>query len=202
MKAISLLQPWASLYAHGFKLIETRSWNTKHRGPLLIHASKSKKGRKVFEGFKTCGYLRGTIFQDMKFDDLPFGAIIGSTEIYHVISTNQVREGSGVHVEQFTWNFTEREVAFGDYSCNRFAWLSKNNLPHKQIIPEVKGQLSIWNFEILPYFRSRVEKDIQKEITRQKEADREYFKRIEAGEYGPVFAGLITKLKTNNTDGK
>ncbi len=42
MKAISILQPWASLVALGHKKIETRSWNTKYRGELLIHASKKQ----------------------------------------------------------------------------------------------------------------------------------------------------------------
>lgn len=39
MKAISLWQPWASLVALGVKTIETRSWSTKYRGPLTIHAA-------------------------------------------------------------------------------------------------------------------------------------------------------------------
>jgi len=38
MKAITLWQPWASLIALGEKTIETRSWSTKYRGPLAIHA--------------------------------------------------------------------------------------------------------------------------------------------------------------------
>lgn len=40
MKAISIKQPWASLAASGRKPVECRSWSTKHRGPLLICASK------------------------------------------------------------------------------------------------------------------------------------------------------------------
>ncbi len=43
MKVISLLQPWASLVVMGYKKCETRSWNTKSRGTLLIHASLGKK---------------------------------------------------------------------------------------------------------------------------------------------------------------
>ena len=39
MKVLSLRQPWAWLVANGHKVIETRTWNTKYRGPLLIHAS-------------------------------------------------------------------------------------------------------------------------------------------------------------------
>lgn len=42
MKTITLHQPWASLVALGVKTIETRSWPTKHRGPLAIHAGKRR----------------------------------------------------------------------------------------------------------------------------------------------------------------
>jgi hypothetical protein len=37
---LTLHQPWASLIALGVKTIETRSWSTKYRGPLAIHAGK------------------------------------------------------------------------------------------------------------------------------------------------------------------
>lgn len=40
MKAITIWQPWASLLAHGMKQYETRSWATKYRGPIAIHAAK------------------------------------------------------------------------------------------------------------------------------------------------------------------
>jgi hypothetical protein len=40
IKAISLKQPWANLVASGKKTIETRTWKTSYRGPLLIVSSK------------------------------------------------------------------------------------------------------------------------------------------------------------------
>jgi hypothetical protein len=40
MKAITIWQPWASLIAIGAKQYETRSWETKYRGPIAIHAAK------------------------------------------------------------------------------------------------------------------------------------------------------------------
>lgn len=40
MKAISVRQPWAWLIVNGFKDIENRTWTTRFRGPVLIHASK------------------------------------------------------------------------------------------------------------------------------------------------------------------
>jgi len=39
MKVLSIRNPWAYLIAYGVKNIENRSWNTKYRGPLLIHSS-------------------------------------------------------------------------------------------------------------------------------------------------------------------
>lgn len=43
MKVLSLRQPWAWLVVQGLKPIENRRWNTGHRGPLLIHASKTMR---------------------------------------------------------------------------------------------------------------------------------------------------------------
>lgn len=40
MKALSIRQPWAWLIVNGHKDIENRSWPTRFRGRVLIHASK------------------------------------------------------------------------------------------------------------------------------------------------------------------
>jgi hypothetical protein len=40
VKALSIRQPWAWLIVNGYKDIENRSWNTKYRGRVLVHASK------------------------------------------------------------------------------------------------------------------------------------------------------------------
>lgn len=40
MKAISIRQPWAWLITQGHKDIENRTWSTKYRGSILIHAAK------------------------------------------------------------------------------------------------------------------------------------------------------------------
>ena len=39
MKAITIWQPYAQAIALGLKKFETRSWPTKYRGKLAIHAS-------------------------------------------------------------------------------------------------------------------------------------------------------------------
>ncbi|MFH1486692.1 MAG: ASCH domain-containing protein [Chloroflexota bacterium] len=38
MKALSIRQPWAWLIANGYKDVENRTWPTKFRGRVYIHA--------------------------------------------------------------------------------------------------------------------------------------------------------------------
>jgi hypothetical protein len=65
MKAISIQQPYAHLIvAVGEKRIENRTrWNYPYRGPLLIHAAKSK--RRLMPAV------------ERQYPDLAFGAIVG-----------------------------------------------------------------------------------------------------------------------------
>lgn len=44
MKALSLWEPWATLFALGIKGPETRSWSTNYRGPMAIAAAKTMRG--------------------------------------------------------------------------------------------------------------------------------------------------------------
>jgi len=39
LKALTIRQPWAELILRGRKPFELRSWRTKYRGPLVIHAA-------------------------------------------------------------------------------------------------------------------------------------------------------------------
>lgn len=40
LHALSIKQPWATLLVMGLKTIEVRTWPTRRRGQLLIHAGK------------------------------------------------------------------------------------------------------------------------------------------------------------------
>ncbi len=51
MKAITIKQPWATLIAEGYKEYEFRTWKTKYRGDILIHAGKGID-KKAMERFK------------------------------------------------------------------------------------------------------------------------------------------------------
>ena len=50
MKTLSIKQPFASLILEGKKTIETRTWKTDYRGPLLICAGKTLHQGFVFDG--------------------------------------------------------------------------------------------------------------------------------------------------------
>ena len=149
-KVISILQPWASLVVLGHKKIETRSWNTKYRGELLIHASARKI--KVDE----CTYnLWGHLSKVMSSDEylkLPYGAVIGKVNLVDVIESELVMDdrSEGYYIERncrsYEWVFTEQELAFGDYSPNRYCWLLSDPVLFDKPIP-AKGQLGIWNWE-------------------------------------------------------
>lgn len=51
MKVITIKQPFATLIAEGIKEYEFRTWKTKYRGDILIHAGKQvdKKAMKKYE---------------------------------------------------------------------------------------------------------------------------------------------------------
>lgn len=51
MKVITIKQPWAILIAEGYKEYEFRTWKTKYRGDILIHAGKCID-KKAMDRFK------------------------------------------------------------------------------------------------------------------------------------------------------
>jgi hypothetical protein len=75
MRALSIRQPWASLIVNGSKPIENRTWKTRVRGWVLVHASRDLQ--------------RGGIIGAMRIDDCvtadaspwftgPYGFVIGA----------------------------------------------------------------------------------------------------------------------------
>ncbi len=76
MKAISIRQPFASLIVAGIKDIENRSWSTKYRGKILIHASRKidKKGMDVIAKMGFNSDFTKSIVQYI-------GGIVGEVEI-------------------------------------------------------------------------------------------------------------------------
>ncbi len=139
MKAISLLQPWATLVVIGSKKYETRSWNTQYRGPLLIHASAKQPNN-----YQAFTYKKDPFFSKFITDvnDLPYGAIIGKVELIRTCHTGELLHPNMFEKEK---EITDQEKAFGDYTPGRYAWELANPIEFEKPIP-YKGSLSIWEF--------------------------------------------------------
>ena len=152
-KVISILQPWASLVVLGHKKIETRSWNTKYRGELLIHASVGKKYKSIpaDDPFYKYYHLLFAKNKMQPIEHLPYGAIIGKVNLVDTVTSEELgwtqSFSDGYSTE---WSIQEeinpQELAFGDYSPNRFGWLLSHPVLFDKPIP-AKGQLGIWNWE-------------------------------------------------------
>ncbi len=145
MKVLSIIQPWASLIILGHKLIETRCWNTDFRGEFLLHSSAAKtaESRSYHLDFQQQFYT----LQLPKYEDLPLGMIIGKVTLATTISTNHLKRNSTIEQGSDKWTLTNQEVAFGDYSEDRYAWCLKDPVIFNNPIP-AKGQLRFWNYEL------------------------------------------------------
>lgn len=73
MKALSVRQPWAWAIVHAGKDVENRTWGTRYRGPLLIHASTNydRAGK---------AWIRDELGIEVP-PDLPRGGIIGRVQL-------------------------------------------------------------------------------------------------------------------------
>lgn len=140
MKALSLLEPWASLIACGSKRIETRSWKTAYRGPLAIHASKSipKWARMLCPLFaKILGIKQyhGSWLYYLEQGIGPLGKIVATCNLVDCIEMtpeNIAKVGN-----------PERD--FGVYAPGRYMWILQDIKRLKEPIP-AKGQLRLWEF--------------------------------------------------------
>jgi hypothetical protein len=139
MKAISLIQPWASLIVMGAKKFETRSWKTEYRGELLIHASSQLPAQFQKEKFTEGAYFKDFI-EDL--DQLPYGAIIGKVNLVGIYRTEDLVSPQSLFKDV---SINEHEKAFGDYSHGRYAWALEDAFRFKMPIP-YKGALGIWEF--------------------------------------------------------
>lgn len=80
MKALSIRQPWASLIIDGPKRHENRSWRTRVRGWVLVHAGQSDDDWNAYQFCKQRGLLSDTT-ADILRSNPPRGGIIGAMRI-------------------------------------------------------------------------------------------------------------------------
>lgn len=139
--ALSLTQPWASLVVGGHKCIETRSWQTRYRGPLLIHASKgfpaSARDLCETEPFRSALADMGVA----TWRELPTGAVLGGVTLVDCLPTSFDAFTSAT--TGLTANQISIEMMFGDFSGGRFGWRLREAWELASPV-SCSGALSLW----------------------------------------------------------
>jgi hypothetical protein len=139
----------------GAKKVETRSWATKYRGPLAIHASGFLRPMDAalcetepFKAYITQRYRRAK--------DLPLGQIIAIVNLVDCIEIPKPVNNliylfgkSGV----WTVGTESNEYRFGDYTPGRFAWI----LDDVKLISPIRapGHLSLWDYKMSDTFNEK-----------------------------------------------
>lgn len=124
MKVLTVKQPYASLIANKYKKYEFRSWKTKYRGELYIHAGKGIDKDRI------------NIFSDYNIE-YPSGYIIAKANLVDCILVDEKMD------EEL------RKINPKVYSNNHvgyYAWKLENIEILKEPI-KANGKLSIWNYE-------------------------------------------------------
>lgn len=126
MKAITIKQPWATLIAEGYKEYEFRTWKTKYRGDILIHAGKGID-KKAMTRFKNLNL------------EYPVGQIIAKATITDCIYVD----------EEFAQKMYKKDPDVYKGLINKDDWdgygFKLENIEKLNPI-EVNGKLSLWDY--------------------------------------------------------
>jgi len=146
MKAVSLWQPWASLWCSPRKVHETRSWRCSHRGWLLVHA-----GKHFEKNFAPDNPLRVILNNEFGTDwarELPVGALIGMVNVVACLPTQLLRGDASV---------SDDDLACGDFAMGRFAWRRDEHRLFVGPIP-YRGRQGIFNVpdDLVPLIEPRL----------------------------------------------
>lgn len=130
MKAISLIEPYATLIKNNQKKIETRSWKTTYRGELLIHASKTKTPKEWQNNKELMNLLDAPISS--------YGQIVCKCKLVDCIKMTKE------YIDKIK---VEKPIEYfcGIYKEGRYAWVLEDIKP---ITPSLyaKGNLNIWEW--------------------------------------------------------
>lgn len=139
MKCITLTAPWSWLIAANLKQVETRSWKTSHRGLLGIHTAQSLAPIGGEAGLRDV--CRRAWFREamivLGIDNplaVPRGVICGVASIRDVRPTAELLD-----------EIEAMELAFGDYSPNRYGWILAGCTRLTTPIP-AKGAQGLWTW--------------------------------------------------------
>lgn len=129
MKAITIKEPWASMIAHGFKTIETRSWATSYRGKIAIHAGKGKPDKEWMDNVPE--------MMEMIDGDIHPGCIVAYADI---VDCKRMTEDMIDDIKK-----NHAEYISGFYEPGRYAFMLDNI---RRVDPiKVNGQQRLWNYD-------------------------------------------------------
>lgn len=129
MKALTLREPWASLVLEGRKALETRSWATRYRGELAIHAGSSRVPRGDAHAAELMAMLDGP---------LHYGQVIARCELIECVRIN------ARFARELAWR-DPIEYMCGDYAPGRYAWVLANVRALEPPAP-ARGRLGLWDW--------------------------------------------------------
>lgn len=160
MKALSIKQPWASLIAHGIKDIENRTWKTKFRGKIYIHASAKSAGNTAYllneeqNNFFVWNTENYKTFES----NLHYSAIIGEVEIIDCVINHPSIWAEKTETDQDGEMFrlfgrTDKKGLVSDEPIKIIGkpiwnWVLANPVLYNKPILNVKGKLSFWEPDI------------------------------------------------------
>ena len=125
MKVITIKQPWATLIAKGYKEYEFRTWKTKYRGDILIHAGKGidKKAMNRFEEYNL---------------EYPVGKIIAKATLTDCIEVNEEFRKKVIPKNPLVYR------GINDLEWKGYGFKLENV---EEIDPiEINGKLSLWDY--------------------------------------------------------
>ena len=133
MKAISLWQPWASLWLSDAKVHETRAWSTPVRGTIAVHAAKKvlRLDELSQDLLDVIHVTFGGSFQP------PRGAIIGTVDIVDCYPTMRSRLHEAERLDR-AWSPSDRIC--GNWEPGRFAFKRNRFRRFDRPIPYVGRQ--------------------------------------------------------------
>jgi hypothetical protein len=138
MKALTLTQPWASLVAIGAKQVETRSWSTRYRGLLAIHAAKmfTEDDFDLIKMPPFCNAMESILdlTNERKVYGLPLGCVIAICELVEITPIGKV------------FYISDQERAFGNYTPGRWAWILDDAVMLPKPLP-ARGMQGLWNWD-------------------------------------------------------
>lgn len=139
-KAISIKQPWAYLLCAGIKNVENRTWATKYRGRVYIHASAKPAGQYFSEGVFTADQLNHLI-QSKKINQIEkvqLSAIIGCVDIVDCTINHD-----SIWAEKSEIGLLDEPT--NEYGKPVYNWVLANPVLFDKPILNVKGKLSFWD---------------------------------------------------------